>query len=86
MAERAYKYDFGYDANAAVQPKRKVEVQKQPELKVIVNPLAKEIATRTPVKEPGPTQTQIFPTSFTDIPASFKTFSTTKRSSSLCLF
>lgn len=44
MAERAYKYDYGYDANAAVQPKKKVEVQQQPELKVIVNPLAKEIA------------------------------------------
>ncbi len=44
MAEYAYKYDFGYDANAAVQPKRKPEVQRQPELKVIVNPLAKEIA------------------------------------------
>ena len=44
MAERAYRYDFGYDANAAVQPKRQVEVQNQPELKVIVNPLAKEIA------------------------------------------
>ena len=44
MAERAYKYDFGYDANAAVLPKKEVKVQKQPELKVIVNPLAKEIA------------------------------------------
>ena len=44
MAERAYRYDFGYDANAAVQPKREVEVQNQPELKVIINPLAKEIA------------------------------------------
>ena len=44
MAERAYKYDFGYDANAAVQPKKEVKVQQQPELKVIVNPLAKEIA------------------------------------------
>ena len=44
MAERAYKYDFGYDANAAIQPKREVEVQRQPELKVIVNPLAKEMA------------------------------------------
>ena len=38
MAERAYKYDFGYDANAAVQPKKEVKVQQQPELKVIVNP------------------------------------------------
>ena len=44
MAERAYKYDFGYDANAAVQPKKEDKVQQQPELKVIVNPLAKEIA------------------------------------------
>ena len=44
MAERAYKYDFGYNANAAVQPKKEVKVQQQPELKVIVNPLAKEIA------------------------------------------
>ena len=44
MAERAYKYDFGYDANASVQPKKEVKVQQQPELKVIVNPLAKEIA------------------------------------------
>ena len=44
MADTAYKYDFGYDANAAVQPKAKPQVQKQPELKVIVNPLAKEIA------------------------------------------
>lgn len=44
MAENAYRYDFGYDANAAVQPKAKPQVQKQPELKVIVNPLAQEIA------------------------------------------
>ena len=44
MAENAYRYDFGYDANAAVQPKVKPQVQKQPELKVIVNPLATEIA------------------------------------------
>ena len=44
MAERAYKYDFGYNANSAVQPKKEVKVQQQPELKVIVNPLAKEIA------------------------------------------
>lgn len=44
MAENAYRYDFGYDANAAVQPKVKPQVQKQPELKVIVNPLAQEIA------------------------------------------
>jgi hypothetical protein len=44
MAEKAYRYDFGYDANAAVQPKAKPQVQKQPELKVIVNPLATEIA------------------------------------------
>lgn len=44
MAEYAYRYDFGYDANAAVQPKIQPEVQKQPELKVIVNPLAKEMA------------------------------------------
>lgn len=44
MAENAYRYDFGYDANAAVQPKVKPQVKKQPELKVIVNPLAKEIA------------------------------------------
>ena len=44
MAENAYRYDFGYDANAAVQPKAKPQVHKQPELKVIVNPLAKEIA------------------------------------------
>ena len=51
MAERAYKYDFGYDANAAVQPKRKVEVQSQPELKVIVNPLAKEIAREKEVNK-----------------------------------
>ena len=51
MAERAYRYDFGYDANAAVQPKREVEVQKQPELKVIVNPLAKEIAREREVNK-----------------------------------
>lgn len=44
MAENAYRYDFGYDANAVVQPKVKPQVKKQPELKVIVNPLAKEIA------------------------------------------
>ncbi len=51
MAERAYKYDFGYEANAAVQPKRKAEVQSQPELKVIVNPLAKEIAREREVNK-----------------------------------
>ena len=51
MAERAYKYDFGYDANAAVQPKRQVEVKPQPELKVIVNPLAKEIAREREVNK-----------------------------------
>lgn len=51
MAERAYKYDFGYDANAAVQPKRQVEVKQQPELKVIVNPLAKEIAREREVNK-----------------------------------
>jgi uncharacterized protein YpmS len=51
MAERAYKYDFGYEANAAVQPKRKTEVQSQPELKVIVNPLAKEIAREREVNK-----------------------------------
>ena len=51
MAERAYKYDFGYDANAAVQPKRQVEVKQQPELKVIVNPLAKEIAREKEVNK-----------------------------------
>lgn len=51
MAERAYRYDFGYDANAAVQPKRQVEVQNQPELKVIVNPLAKEIAREREVNK-----------------------------------
>lgn len=44
MAEKAYRYDFGYDANAAVQPKVKPQIQKQPEFKVIVNPLAGEIA------------------------------------------
>ena len=51
MAERAYKYDFGYDANAAVQPKRKPELQSQPELKVIINPLAKEIAREREVNK-----------------------------------
>lgn len=51
MAERAYRYDFGYDANAAVQPKRQVEVQTQPEFKVIVNPLAKEIAREKEVNK-----------------------------------
>ena len=44
MAENAYRYDFGYDANAAVKTKREPKIQTQPELKVIVNPLAKEMA------------------------------------------
>lgn len=51
MAERAYKYDFGYEANAAVQPKKQVRVESQPELKVIVNPLAKEIAREREVNK-----------------------------------
>lgn len=51
MAERAYTYDFGYEANAAVQPKKQVRVETQPELKVIVNPLAKEIAREREVNK-----------------------------------
>lgn len=51
MAQTAYRYDFGYDANAAVQPKKQPQVQKQPELKVIVNPLAKEIAREKEVNK-----------------------------------
>ena len=51
MAERAYRYDFGYEANAAVQPKKQVRVESQPELKVIVNPLAKEIAREREVNK-----------------------------------
>ena len=51
MAEYAYRYDFGYEANAAVQPKVKPEVQQQPELKVIVNPMAKEIAREKEVNK-----------------------------------
>ncbi len=44
MAETAYKYDYGYNYNAAVQPKREKQTKAQPKLEVIVNPLAKEIA------------------------------------------
>lgn len=51
MADIAYRYDFGYEANAAVQPKRQTEVERQPELKVIVNPLAKEIAREREVNK-----------------------------------
>jgi cell division protein FtsL len=51
MAQTAYRYDFGYDANAAVQPKKQPQVHKQPELKVIVNPLAKEIAREKEVNK-----------------------------------
>lgn len=51
MAQTAYRYDFGYDANAAVQPKKQPQVQKQPELKVIVNPLAKQIAREKEVNK-----------------------------------
>ena len=51
MAEIAYRYDFGYEANAAVQPKKQTEVERQPELKVIVNPLAKEIAREREVNK-----------------------------------
>ena len=51
MAERAYRYDFGYEANAAVQPKKQVQVESQPQLKVIVNPLAKEIAREREVNK-----------------------------------
>ena len=51
MAERAYRYDFGYEANAAVQPKKQVQVEAQPQLKVIVNPMAKEIAREREVNK-----------------------------------
>ena len=51
MAEIAYRYDIGYEANAAVQPKKQTEVERQPELKVIVNPLAKEIAREREVNK-----------------------------------
>lgn len=44
MAQNAYKYDYGYNRNAALQPERKVSPEAKPELKVLVNPLAKQIA------------------------------------------
>ena len=44
MAETAYKYDYGYNFNAAVQPKKEERVNSQPKLEVIVNPLADKMA------------------------------------------
>lgn len=51
MAETAYKYDYGYNYNAAVQPKREQQVKAQPKLEIIVNPLAKEIAREKEVNK-----------------------------------
>ncbi len=44
MAETAYKYDYGYDFNAATRPKKEQQTKAEPKFGVIVNPLAKEIA------------------------------------------
>ncbi len=51
MAETAYKYDYGYDFNAAVQPKKEQQVKAQPKLEVIVNPLAEKIAREREVNK-----------------------------------
>ena len=51
MAETAYKYDFGYDYNAAVQPQKETQTKAQPKLEVIVNPLAKQIAREKEVNK-----------------------------------
>ncbi len=51
MAETAYKYDYGYNHNAAVQPQKEQQVKAQPKLEVIVNPLAKEIAREKEVNK-----------------------------------
>ncbi len=51
MAETAYKYDYGYDFNAAVQPKKEQQVKAQPKLEVIVNPLAEKMAREREVNK-----------------------------------
>lgn len=51
MAETAYKYDYGYNYNAAIQPEKKQQVKAQPKLEVIVNPLAKQIAREREVNK-----------------------------------
>lgn len=51
MAETAYKYDYGYENNAAVKREKKQQVKTQPKLEVIVNPLAKEIAREREVNK-----------------------------------
>lgn len=51
MAENAYKYDFGYESNAAVKRKKEEQVSSKPQLEVIVNPLAKQIAREKEVNK-----------------------------------
>lgn len=51
MAETAYKYDYGYNFNAATQPKKEQQTKAEPKFEVIVNPLAKEIAREKEVNK-----------------------------------
>lgn len=51
MAETAYKYDFGYENNAAVERKKQPQKAQKPKLEVIVNPLAQQIAREREVNK-----------------------------------
>lgn len=51
MAETAYKYDFGYEKNAAVERKKEQHTTAKPQLEVIVNPLARQIAREKEVNK-----------------------------------
>ncbi len=51
MAANAYKYDYGYDRNAALEPKKKEQPRVRPQFEVIVNPLAKQIAREKEVNK-----------------------------------
>ncbi len=51
MAETAYKYDYGYNSNAATKPQREQQTKSAPKLDVYVNPLAKDIAREREVNK-----------------------------------
>ena len=51
MAETAYKYDFGYEYNAATQPKKEQQTKAEPKFGVIINPLAEKMAREREVNK-----------------------------------
>lgn len=51
MAQEAYRYDFGYESNAAVKREKEQKVSQKPQLEVIVNPLAQQIAREREVNK-----------------------------------